>query len=558
MQHSQLAPFPDDLPFRIVSKTIGQGAYAWFVICLASLMSSKTNHDCSIKRACPVKSDNPIFAVKFVHKEYASRNGRMTPRQLQLEVTLHKHIGMHENIIAFYQTGENSIWRWIAMELAEGGDLFDKIEADEGVGEDIAHAYFVQLINAVDYMHSKGVGHRDIKPENILLSADGNLKIADFGLATLFRYNGKEKLSVSLCGSPPYIAPEVISRSTRDHAKGSGYRADLVDIWSCGVVLFVLLVGNTPWDSPTEESYEYCEYLKSKLNPKDELWARLPPGAASLLRGMMHPDTTQRLTMGAIRQHPWVDRETTFLAPDGRLANPVRVATNMFESLHIDMTQDPMSISQPKPSPSSALNGAPMELESVAGQKRKRQLTGPEEPIEEPVDWDGPPRLTQEYSQPRTRKGLRQSSQQVYQEQLLDEPSMSQFSATPSVPLSRTQHAQRFGDIVPPSSLTKFFSPWSGDLLAQLICQSLELLHIQSAPEAVSDGFDDAIVLRIRMRDDRNCPMSGVIVIQNISEDCTCAEFKKSKGDPLQWRRLFKKVVILCKDAVIKPEDQSQ
>ncbi|KAI5287747.1 Chk1 protein kinase [Ascosphaera aggregata] len=473
-----------------------------------------------------------------------------------MEVTLHKHIGMHDNIIAFYQTGENSIWRWIAMELAEGGDLFDKIEADEGVGEDIAHAYFVQLINAVDYMHSKGVGHRDIKPENILLSADGNLKIADFGLATLFRYNGKEKLSVSLCGSPPYIAPEVISRSTRDHAQGAGYRADLVDIWSCGVVLFVLLVGNTPWDSPTDESYEYCEYVKSNLHPADELWARLPSAAAALLRGMMHPDTEQRLTMDAIRRHPWVDRETTFLAPDGRLANPMRVATNMFESLHIDLTQDPLTISQPQSRP--ALNGGGMEVESVAGQKRKRELTGPEEPIEVPVDWDGPPRLTQEYPQTQMLKRDPSSQQSLLQEQLLDEPSMSQFSPTPSVPLSRTQHAQRFGDIVPPSSLTKFFSQWSGDSLAELICQSLKQLHIQAVPEPVSDGYDDTVVIRLRMRDDRNCPMSGTVVIQEISEDCTCAEFKKSKGDPLQWRRLFKKVVILCKDAVIKPEGHPQ
>lgn len=108
-----------------------------------------------------------------------------------MEVTVHKHIGDHRNIISFFHTGEDPTWRWIAMELAEGGDLFDKIEADEGVGEDIAHLYFTQLISAVSYMHSKGVGHRDIKPENVLLSADGNLKIADFGLATVFEYNGK-------------------------------------------------------------------------------------------------------------------------------------------------------------------------------------------------------------------------------------------------------------------------------------------------------------------------------------------------------------------------------
>ncbi|MGQ7482995.1 protein kinase domain-containing protein, partial [Streptococcus suis] len=96
--------------------------------------------------------------------------GKISARQLQLEVTVHKHVTGHNNIISFYQTGEDHIWRWIAMELAEGGDLFDKIEADEGVGEDIAHVYFSQLVSAVSYMHSKGVGHRDIKPENMLLT----------------------------------------------------------------------------------------------------------------------------------------------------------------------------------------------------------------------------------------------------------------------------------------------------------------------------------------------------------------------------------------------------
>ena len=91
---------------------------------------------------------------------------------------------MHQNIIQFLANGEDQIWTWIAMELAEG-DLFDKIEADKGIGEDIAHFYFSQLISAVGYMHSRGVAHRDIKPENILL-ADGDLKLADFGLAVLY------------------------------------------------------------------------------------------------------------------------------------------------------------------------------------------------------------------------------------------------------------------------------------------------------------------------------------------------------------------------------------
>ena len=95
------------------------------------------------------------------------------------------------------------------MEFAEGGDLFDKIEPDVGVPEDIAHFYFTQLISGISFLHSKGVAHRDIKPENMLLDRDGNLKIADFGLASLFALKGQFKYSTTLCGSPPYVAPEV-------------------------------------------------------------------------------------------------------------------------------------------------------------------------------------------------------------------------------------------------------------------------------------------------------------------------------------------------------------
>ena len=229
----------------------------------------------SIKKAAPEHAEAPVFAVKFINKLFAQKYGRIKQKQLEMEISLHKHIGLHKNIIEFYDHGDDPSWKWIAMELAEGGDLFDKIEADAGIAQDIAHVYFTQLVSAIGFMHSRGVAHRDIKPENILLSADGDLKLADFGMATLFEYRGKRKLATTLCGSPPYVAPEVLSCSTQSGTKGIGYAADMADVWSCGVVLFVLLAGNTPWSRPVEGRDEYgrpnefSEYIESNGRPDD-------------------------------------------------------------------------------------------------------------------------------------------------------------------------------------------------------------------------------------------------------------------------------------------------
>ncbi|KAK2739745.1 Chk1 protein kinase [Onygenales sp. PD_40] len=532
MKHSQLAPLPNDLPFRIVSQTIGQGAYA------------------CIKRACPLDSDSPVIAVKFIHKDYAARHGRVTTRQIQMEVALHQHVGRHNNIIQFLETGEDDCWRWIAMELAEGGDLFDKIEADEGVGEDVAHVYFSQLVNAVGYMHSKGVAHRDIKPENILLSADGNLKIADFGLATLYEYRGEKKLCTTLCGSPPYIAPEVLKCSSRGKSKGEGYRADLVDIWSCGVVLFVLLVGNTPWDSPTDESYEYIEYVKTNSKPADELWERLPPTTLSLLRGMMKIDTMNRFSMEDVRRHPWFTRKNPYMSADSKLSNPINLATTMFESLHIDFNRDPLlsSSSQAR----QATDSDAMDIDASGPDMRpKFSSTQPENPVEDTLDWDGPPRLTAHsaFSQP---KSMDSDQVMLLTERLSEDPSMSQFSTTPSVPLSRTQNAQNFQDIVPASRLTRFASSWPLGLLVPRVCEALQLLHVPASP--TSSDSADSILIRVRTHDDRKCPLHGNIIIESIGEGHAEVEFVKVKGDPLEWRRFFKKVTVLCKDAVFKPD----
>ncbi|KAK4218173.1 kinase-like domain-containing protein [Rhypophila decipiens] len=549
MQQSQLDPLPSDLPFRIISKTIGRGAYA------------------SIKKAIPLDADNPVFAVKLIHKGYATKHGRISAKQIAMEVSLHSHIAQHPNIIEWFATGEDAVWRWIAMEFADGGDLFDKIEADVGVKQDIAHLYFLQLISGVSYMHSKGVAHRDLKPENILLSETGTLKIADFGMATMFEYKGARKQSSTMCGSPPYIAPEVLSCVRAEKGtEGSKYSADLVDIWSCGVILFVLLVGNTPWDKPTSGSWEFQEYQRTNGRSTDALWARIPSDALSLLRGMMNIEAKKRFSFAQIRQHPWYTRHNELLTPDGKLKDQIALATQMLSGLRIDLKAEP-TLSQKQS------QGDSMDIDSWS---TRLPATQPETPINDvQFDWERPLLRTLHplsSTQPVARTdaapiastpfGMAVSRRPGYSaamEALADEPTMSQFSQNPGVPISLTQRASRFRDIMPAYRLTRFFSHVPPALLVQMLSDALHQLNVPLPPPHVNLHGDHISTLKVRTLDGRRQSLHGDIMVEKHylvdSQELLEVHFVKVKGDPLEWRRFFKKTVQLCRDAVYNVEE---
>lgn len=495
-----------------------------------------------------------------------------------MEATLHKHVGLHRNIIEFYDHGEDPAWIWIAMELAEGGDLFDKIEADSGVSEDIAHVYFTQMINGIAYMHSRGIAHRDVKPENILLSADGDLKLADFGMATLFEYGGRRKKAVTLCGSPPYVAPEVLLCGAPGTTKGPGYAADCADIWSCGVVLFVLLAGNTPWAKPVEEQdewgrpNEYAEYVQSGGRPQDELWEALPTEVLSLLRGMMRVDTRSRFSLEDVRRHPWFTRSNQYLNQKGRLIDPINVATNMFQSLHVSFDVDPL-VDCRRPSKQGVDSDA-MNLDLAHYLKPPiydMSSTQPVTPAEDMLfDWERPSdRRTHAHlssTQPANLppqilttgfadQPATQSSQAVWLE---DEPTLSQFTRNPQVPLSRTQLARKFRDILPATPLTKFYSIYTLNLLMPLLLESLTRLAVPVPSNLATRKFsaqDTESLIKFKTVDGRGCQLSGSIMVETAAEGLIEVEFVKASGDPLEWRRLFKKVVVLCQDTVYRPEE---
>ncbi|KJX97166.1 serine/threonine-protein kinase chk1 [Zymoseptoria brevis] len=540
--NSQAVPLPNDLPFRLVSKTIGSGAYA------------------SIRKAIPRNASGPIIAIKFINKEHAFRAGRLREKQLDLELALHAAVcqPLHQNIIRYFSHGKDTAWVWMAMELAEGGDLFDKIEADEGVGEDIAHFYFTQLVSAISWCHGKGVAHRDIKPENMLLSGGGDLKLADFGLATQFLSpkTGERKTCGMVCGSPPYIAPEILAvgnanQSRKPGEEKVGYDPQIADVWSCAIVLFVLLVGNTPWDAPImEESFEYHDYVTSNGRPSDELWSKIPGPAVSLIRAMLNIESTERFTMESVRKHPWFTRANSHLSREGKAANPLGLATEMLEGLKIDFDAPVQSSQHQRSQPEDS-----MDIDS------HHPATQPETPItDSPFDWEAPPRAALRASQPanhNTSIPQPHISPAHMSDLFSDDPSLSQFSQKPTVPMTLTQVARKFKDIVPSHSLARFLSVLPIPSLVPVLLSALHRLNIPVATPTMEGN--EPVALRIRTLDSRGQALQGSIMVERIPVpgqsglEVSEVRFVKAKGDPVGWRRFFKQVAVLCKDGIVVP-----
>ncbi|KAI0828490.1 CAMK/CAMKL/CHK1 protein kinase [Trametes gibbosa] len=190
---------------------------------------------------------------------------------------------------------------YLLMEMAAGGDLFDKIAPDQGIGPDVAHFYFCQMLNGLQYIHSEGVCHRDLKPENLLLDGSGTLKISDFGLSAVYKLKdtGKTRMLNERCGSLPYLAPEMRGDQP--------YAAEPIDVWGSGVILFTMLAGNTPWDEPTRGSPEFVQYLTGE-SFNFEPWIHFHEDLLSLITGMLDVDPAHRMTLVEVASHPWVTR----------------------------------------------------------------------------------------------------------------------------------------------------------------------------------------------------------------------------------------------------------
>ncbi|KAK3126072.1 hypothetical protein QOZ80_7BG0613500 [Eleusine coracana subsp. coracana] len=176
-------------------------------------------------------------AIKILDKAKVLKHKLV--EQIKREICTMKLI-QHPNVVRLYEVMGSKTRIYIVLEYVMGGELHDIIASSGKLKEDEARRYFQQLINAVDYCHSRGVYHRDLKLENLLLDIAGTLKISDFGLSAISEQLKADGLLHTTCGTANYVAPEVIN--------DKGYDGATADLWSCGVILFVLLAGYLPFE----------------------------------------------------------------------------------------------------------------------------------------------------------------------------------------------------------------------------------------------------------------------------------------------------------------------
>ncbi|CAK9144487.1 unnamed protein product [Ilex paraguariensis] len=227
-------------------------------------------------------------AIKAVSKQKVLKGGFTA--HIKREISIMRRL-CHPHIVRLHEVLATKTKIYFVMEFAKGGELFAKV-AKGRFSEDLSRRYFQQLISAVGYCHSRGVFHRDLKPENLLLDENWDLKVTDFGLSALTDQVRPDGLLHTLCGTPAYVAPEILTKKGYDGAK--------VDVWSCGVILFVLNAGYLPFNDQNL-MVMYRKIYKGEFRcPK---WTS--PELKRFLYRLLDTNPESRITVDEITNDPW-------------------------------------------------------------------------------------------------------------------------------------------------------------------------------------------------------------------------------------------------------------
>ncbi|KAF4336193.1 CAMK RAD53 kinase [Fusarium beomiforme] len=253
---------------------------------------------------CVEKATGQRFAVKIFTK-HPGMEDRSKTEGLQQEIGVLMGVS-HPNVLCLKDTFNERDRVYLVLELAPEGELFNYIVMKQKLSEDESRKLFVQLFQGIKYLHERNIVHRDIKPENILL-VDKNLhvKLADFGLAKII---GEESFTTTLCGTPSYVAPEILADSKqRKYTKA-------VDVWSLGVVLYICLCGFPPFSDELysrDFPFTLSQQIKSgRFDYPSPYWDSVGDPALDLIDSMLIVDPEKRFTIDQCLQHPWLTQSS--------------------------------------------------------------------------------------------------------------------------------------------------------------------------------------------------------------------------------------------------------
>ncbi|XP_062244168.1 calcium/calmodulin-dependent protein kinase type II delta 2 chain isoform X2 [Platichthys flesus] len=252
----------------------------------------------SIVRRCVKISNGQEFAAKIINtKKLSARDHQKLEREARICRLL-----KHQNIVRLHDSISEEGFHYLVFDLVTGGELFEDIVAREYYSEADASHCIQQILESVHHCHVNGIVHRDLKPENLLLASKlkgAAVKLADFGLA--IEVQGDQQAWFGFAGTPGYLSPEVLRKDPYGKA---------VDMWACGVILYILLVGYPPfWD---EDQHRLYQQIKAGAYdfPSPE-WDTVTPDAKDLINKMLTINPSKRITSAEALKHPWICQRST-------------------------------------------------------------------------------------------------------------------------------------------------------------------------------------------------------------------------------------------------------
>ncbi|XP_046667370.1 calcium/calmodulin-dependent protein kinase type II alpha chain isoform X12 [Homalodisca vitripennis] len=247
----------------------------------------------SVVRRCVQKSSGQEFAAKIINtKKLSARDFQKLEREARICRKL-----QHPNIVRLHDSIQEENFHYLVFDLVTGGELFEDIVAREFYSEADASHCIQQILESVHHCHSNGVVHRDLKPENLLLASKAKgaaVKLADFGLA--IEVQGEQQAWFGFAGTPGYLSPEVLKKEPYGKP---------VDIWACGVILYILLVGYPPfWDE--DQHRLYAQIKAGAYDYPSPEWDTVTPEAKNLINQMLTVIPSKRITASEALKHPWI------------------------------------------------------------------------------------------------------------------------------------------------------------------------------------------------------------------------------------------------------------